>query len=736
MKIIRKAIYSLMLFIILVVCAFSFLLTTTPGLYTAIRLGKLLLPGTLSLHDVTGRLVDEFSIEGLDYHYKNTQIAINQLNIKWDIPSWKSYRLSIKSVTADSITIKTGQSTQILNNINLTGHIDSEFMKLDALGFSYLNHPIAIQLQTGIESPHAITGTMRLNPAKQSTLKANLDIKGDLNHLRWSGAFHGPVEGSFIGNLMGNLNQGQITLTIDPGHYTLPENNLLSTLDYKGGTLKAVLLPKSLRGTGSLIIDKDKHLNLTFNLPHLDLAKGISANQPIHGQLELVIKSLDFLKQISPELSKPQGHLSATLNANGSLSKMAFDTQLHVSQASFSLPIFGLNLDGIDFKVIGKGKQWEADGTVSAANKKLFFKGKGPISHEIKGNISLEGSDFPLVNTREYQVKVSPKLNLKFTPSSLDITGSILVPNAHITPQTFTNSLTLSDDVIYKNKKESEPFFSNMRMHVEIEMGKEVELTLKGLQATLKGKVNVRQLPRGSINAIGELSVKKGQYKAYGQDLAIEQGQLIFTGGRLDNPGINLRASKKINNLNTSFGNDSLNLTSGSNSSQQANLGSSITAGVVVTGRLAAPKVQLFSNPSLVSKADILSLLVLGRPASEATKAGGQLLLTAITSMNLGKGTNGAQLLEQLKQSAGLDFNIKTTTNYNQSTKQFTDDTAVVVGKSLSKRIYLSYNVGLSQSDPNVLTLKYLLNKLFSIQVNTSTTSKGIDVLYSKEKKK
>lgn len=69
-------------------------------------------------------------------------------------------------------------------------------------------------------------------------------------------------------------------------------------------------------------------------------------------------------------------------------------------------------------------------------------------------------------------------------------------------------------------------------------------------------------------------------------------------------------------------------------------------------------------------------------------------------------------------------------------TNQVSDTTSVVVGKSLSKRIYLSYNVGLSQADPNVLTLKYLLNKFFSIQVSSSDTSNGIDLLYTATKEK
>jgi translocation and assembly module TamB len=103
--------------------------------------------------------------------------------------------------------------------------------------------------------------------------------------------------------------------------------------------------------------------------------------------------------------------------------------------------------------------------------------------------------------------------------------------------------------------------------------------------------------------------------------------------------------------------------------------------------------------------------------------------------MNLGSGTRGLQLLQQLKQIVGVDLSIQTNSKFNQDTNRVTESNSVLVGKSLSKKIYVSYNFGLAQNDANVLTLTYLLNKYFSIQVNTSTTASGVDLLYTRNKK-
>ena len=67
----------------------------------------------------------------------------------------------------------------------------------------------------------------------------------------------------------------------------------------------------------------------------------------------------------------------------------------------------------------------------------------------------------------------------------------------------------------------------------------------------------------------------------------------------------------------------------------------------------------------------------------------------------------------------------------NPTTNKTVGDTAFVVGKALSKRLYLSYSIGILQENSNVLILKYLLNKYFSVQVTASTIENGVDLLYT-----
>ncbi|RUR13901.1 translocation/assembly module TamB domain-containing protein [Legionella sp. km772] len=540
-------------------------------------------------------------------------------------------------------------------------------------------------------------------------------------------------------DLTGELNnpyQAALNIKIAPGHYQLPADSSIKSLAFQEGIITARLSKQGVQGAGSINLYSNKKFTMKFNLPNFNLAEGFMKKQTFSAQLLLAVNSLDFLSTLIPELKNPQGILTLSLNAKGSFKKPSIETKLVLNKASVELPNLGINLHSIACTVIGKKDHWEGKGTLLSGNQPLALKGKGLLFPQPSGEISLEGANVPIMNSNEYQINVSPKLQIKYNQDLLQVLGTILIPYANIKIQSFSNSIGLSSDVVFEHKEKA-PSSSPIQSQIDIQVstGDQVELNAKGLHATLAGTVHIKQTPQSPMSATGELNVVEGEYKAYGQNLAIDQGELFFTGGAIDNPGINLRASKTIKaSVDTNSTANQL-LDFNSNNLQNANLRGNISVGVEVTGRLINPEIKLFSTPAILSQADILSMMVLGRPASQANKSGAQLLLAAISSMNLGNNSQGTQLLEQLKQNLGVDFNVETNSNYNLLTNTVSDKTAFVVSKSLSKRISLSYNVGLSQADPNVVTLKYLLNKFFSIQVSSSSSSSGIDVLYTSSKK-
>ena len=85
-------------------------------------------------------------------------------------------------------------------------------------------------------------------------------------------------------------------------------------------------------------------------------------------------------------------------------------------------------------------------------------------------------------------------------------------------------------------KTASIPINSNLMIHV----GNDVRLDAFGLKARLKGDLKVVQDKKG-LGLNGQIDIPSGRFHAYGQDLIVRKGQLMFSGPP-DQPLLNIEA--------------------------------------------------------------------------------------------------------------------------------------------------------------------------------------------------
>lgn len=629
------------------------------------------------------------------------------------------YGLPVSQLSFES-TLNKGTADDLRASFNLSGQYDGHLMK------AY-----------GAYQPDAFSASLNI-----AGNEANLTGQ---SMTRWRASLNFPFLNRFhpvLKGLQANLNakaemttehQGELSLKLSPGRYHSLDDQALPELTFEGGYFNAQITPEGLIGKGHITIDRNKSMSLTLALPKFNLKEFDYQTQTLNGQARLMFDTLDFLDALSPQIQKARGRLSLDLSTKGTLASPTVSGDLSLNSASVHLPQLGLTLEPITFKLTTQNSQWQAKGSIVSQGRPLNFSGQGALSPELRGKVSISGQSWPVIDTPEYFVSLSPSLDLSFSPGELDVKGKVIIPKAKLKPVTFSDTVSLTDDAVFVNdKKDDNPL--NLTADVGIEMEDEVKLDVKGLHGFLTGAIQFRQLPQGAPFAVGELRVRDGKYQAYGQDLVIQEAQLIFTGGLISNPGIRVRAVRTFKNASSSFSASNRWFDFSSGNLDTINLGNRVIVGIEVTGRVNTPKIKLFSSPANLSQADILSMIILGRPASQANRSGGQLLLTAISAMDLDSGTKGTQLLNQLKGSLGFDFDFQNTSSYNQATNETSEKSAFVLGKSLSKRLYLSYNIGLSQEDSNILTLNYILNKYFSIQVSASDSGSGLDFLYNHTK--
>jgi translocation and assembly module TamB len=272
---------------------------------------------------------------------------------------------------------------------------------------------------------------------------------------------------------------------------------------------------------------------------------------------------------------------------------------------------------------------------------------------------------------------------------AMNITGSLTIPEADIQPTQFNSSVSASKDVVVITQEQSnEASAFPTHINVQLILGDKINLTALGFKARLTGDLLATGNASQQLQGKGQIVIKEGVYNAYGKKLTINDGKILFTGGPIDNPGLDIKAIKRSDEY---------------------------LVGIQISGLADAPDIKLFSDPSM-SDDEILAYLVLGKPLAQASVADAAILASAAA----GFGGNG----EGIAQKFGLDkLEIE---------GEGKEDASVELGKNLSPNLYVGYGIGIF--DPvNTVNIRYQLSKIWSLRAESGQES-GIDLLYTHER--
>src|SRR5262249_15052754 len=133
------------------------------------------------------------------------------------------------------------------------------------------------------------------------------------------------------------------------------------------------------------------------------------------------------------------------------------------------------------------------------------------------------------------------------------------------------------------------------------QLGKaDIHLMGYGLDAGVQGWLDVHEQPGQPTTGDGEINLT-GIYKAYGQDLTIQTGRLVFAGQSVADPQVNLVATRTVDE---------------------------VTAKLTVTGRAQKPQLEVSADPAM-SQTQALSYLVTGKPIDKVGSGEGDLVQSA-----------------------------------------------------------------------------------------------------------
>lgn len=501
---------------------------------------------------------------------------------------------------------------------------------------------------------------------------------------------------------------------------------------FQGGLISATMNPSNTQLQGKVTLSPSKHLSFQASLP----AFGYQAleHQTIKANLHANFSNVKELESIITDLNNTHGQFIGTLSLTGLLMQPKVDLDLNLKNTSTQIPALNIELHQTNLHIKGASNDYQVSGSAISGNGKLNVSGHGGfrLPFEMKNALTLNGSNITLFNTDEYKIHASPNVTLSLNDDELFIDGSIKIDSAEVSPHDFSSTVELPEDVMILGQSFKPSKTMPIGYKLDIDIGEKAKLFVEGLKGNLQGQLSIDAPIHQISRATGSLNLLDATYKAYGQDLKVTEGKLIYAGGPLNNPSLLVRASRSYK-ITSNF---SPNLNQSQNSYSDE-----LTVGLNVSGRLKSPKVSLFSEPGNKSQADILSFLLLGKPLAQSSdpfvdgvENGSHILISALSALNLQGGSTGMQLTEQLKHAFGLDdLGIETQNTYNQDYDVATDTTSIVLGKSLSSRLSMHYSIGLAQGS-NILKIKYQLNPWWAIQTETSTATNGVDILFNYHK--
>ena len=456
-----------------------------------------------------------------------------------------------------------------------------------------------------------------------------------------------------------------------------------------------------------------EELTLQLRILSEQLEGGIEANatlenilsevRQIDGELGIDIRSFVLISVLIPEIQNVAGHLNGRIDFAGEINDLVIGGGLELREGSAEIPATGLELSNLNLTLTAPETNeapFVLDGEVDAGEGQLTLHGEYYL-HQQRARVSLQGDAFPALDTRDLQVTVAPDLELEYTPELLKLRGRVEIPRARITPPDFETVESVSSDTVIVGGEDG-PHQQSVEaipidMDLVVNLGDDVRVSAYGFEGTLIGGLRIIEQNGQETTGVGNIDVASGDYEIYGQALNIERGRLIFTGGPIANPGLDLRVERDID-------------------------AQSVTVGARVGGTLENPTLNLFSTPSMQDSA-ILSYLIFGRGPGQGSDGEANMLARATLALGM---SGGNRLGERLSDTFGVD-------EITLDSEDSFESTALYIGKQLSSRLYIKYGVGLVEPT-STFFIQYRLTDNLSFESRTGSEQSGADLFYTIER--
>lgn len=427
----------------------------------------------------------------------------------------------------------------------------------------------------------------------------------------------------------------------------------------------------------------------------------LEKKRQLSGTVDIDNLTLDLVKPFLGKGEIAQGQIGAQLRLGGSAQSPLLFGHFGINQLNVVGHWIPFDISKGNVDVSFNGATSDLSGRIETPEGYLNLTGNADWRKldAWRAVVAANGNKLRVSLPPMVRIDVNPDLVFEAGPDLLKLDGRIDIPWARIVVKDLPESaVSASSDEVMLNddlqpiapKETSIPIQSNLAINI----GDDVTLDAFGLNARLTGTLKVNQNKQG-LGLNGQIDIPRGEFQAYGQDLRVRKGQILFS-GPVDQPYLNIEAIRNPDNT-----------------------ANNVIAGVRVTGLADKPKVEIFSEPAM-SQQEALSYLLRGEGLESGDSDSAQMTMMLI---GLGVGQSG-QLVGRIGETFGVS-------DLALDTQGVGDNSQVVVSGKITNDLQVKYGVGIFDSLAT-LTLRYRLMPRLYLQA-VSGMNQAIDLLYQFE---
>lgn len=506
-------------------------------------------------------------------------------------------------------------------------------------------------------------------------------LEGERLPLQWARAFL-PGEDVSVQGTWGFDFQGDQLLGDPQLSATLSSSDL--ALRWQLPRQGPLVLQVTDLGVDWRLLDQEQHLTWRLQTATSGSSRGelsivgsrMEGNASISA-LQLADYSRLFLPGPEDELS---GEVNADLNVAGTIEQPVLSGQLSLVGGRFATEVLPVPLRDMQLDVSLEDNRALAEGSFRAAESDGDISGQFVWGTDSwSGELAVSAEPLMLRPEPDVRLQVAPDLQFTFTSERIAITGQLLVPQAQVEITELPEQAeTVSPDAVIVDEEEAQdaPSAIAVNTNIELILGEKVHFEGFGLETRVTGSLRLQQSSGELLKANGRLQLVEGRYQAYGQNLLIRSGDLVFVGD-LDNPQLRLEAVR-------------------------ADTPEDVVVGLRVSGPARNPQVALFSRPDMAQQAQ-LSFLLTGNPPGADIETDPQLAAAEAALSYALESDLGAGITSRAGRALGIeDFRV---------TAGGTDNGAQIgLSGYITPNLLVRYGVGVFEAI-NTVTLRYQLTK-------------------------